>query len=156
MAFFLQVNSDVIFHKRDRYGTLTPYRVDKLHVGKLIYTKAISSAAPDDVTYTYKYPEGNTHTHIHTPNKQPVTDSQNDLDERSGVLSWLVLAGSPQDIATMARAEEFGCERDHSEVSESPIVVAISAEEVTQLSAAASCTHTKFFTLISRDDVLFQ
>lgn len=63
VAFFLQVNSDVTFHKRDRYGTLTPYRVDKLHVGKLIYTKAVGSTGPEDVTHTYKYPEGLTHTH---------------------------------------------------------------------------------------------
>lgn len=79
MAFFLQVNSDVIFHQRDRYGTLTPYRVDKLHVGKLVYTKAVGSTAHEDVTHTYKHPEGNAHTH--TPNKQLVTKSQNGLDE---------------------------------------------------------------------------
>lgn len=64
----LQVNSDVVFLKRDRYGNLSPFRVDKTHIGQAIYTKAIGSSSPMDITNTYKYPEGNTHTHtqIHT------------------------------------------------------------------------------------------
>lgn len=56
---FLQVNSDVVFHKRDRYGTLTPYKVDKTHVGQSICTKAVGGYSSVDVTHTYKYPEGN-------------------------------------------------------------------------------------------------
>ncbi|XP_034561741.1 coagulation factor XIII A chain-like [Notolabrus celidotus] len=55
---FAEVNSDVVFHKRDRYGTLSAYRVDKTHVGQCIYTKAVGSYSPNDITYTYKYPEG--------------------------------------------------------------------------------------------------
>uniref|UniRef100_A0A3B4UVT0 protein-glutamine gamma-glutamyltransferase n=1 Tax=Seriola dumerili TaxID=41447 RepID=A0A3B4UVT0_SERDU len=74
---FAEVNSDVVFLKRDRYGTLTPFRVDKTHIGQAIYTKAVGSPAPMDITYTYKYPE--------------------------------------DDSRTMARAEEYGCERDHSD-----------------------------------------
>lgn len=42
----------------------------------------------------------------------------------------------------MARAEEYGCERDHSEVAESPIVVNISAEEVTHLSVHRAEGHS--------------
>lgn len=60
MFIFLQVNSDVVFHKRDRYGTLTPYKVDKTHVGQAIYTKAVGGSSAVDITHTYKYPEGNT------------------------------------------------------------------------------------------------
>uniref|UniRef100_A0A671WSF6 Transglutaminase-like domain-containing protein n=1 Tax=Sparus aurata TaxID=8175 RepID=A0A671WSF6_SPAAU len=62
---FAEVNSDVVYQKRDRYGTLTPYRVDKTYVGQCIYTKAVGSSATHDITHTYKYPEGNTHTHTH-------------------------------------------------------------------------------------------
>uniref|UniRef100_A0A671WPR1 protein-glutamine gamma-glutamyltransferase n=1 Tax=Sparus aurata TaxID=8175 RepID=A0A671WPR1_SPAAU len=55
---FAEVNSDVVYQKRDRYGTLTPYRVDKTYVGQCIYTKAVGSSATHDITHTYKYPEG--------------------------------------------------------------------------------------------------
>ncbi|XP_073344680.1 coagulation factor XIII A chain-like [Pagrus major] len=55
---FAEVNSDVVFHKRDRFGTLTAYRVDKTHVGQAICTKAVGSGAAQDVKHTYKYPEG--------------------------------------------------------------------------------------------------
>ncbi|KAM6971579.1 coagulation factor XIII A chain-like [Tautogolabrus adspersus] len=92
---FAEVNSDVVFHKRDRYGTLSPYRVEKTHIGKVIYTKAVGSYAPWDITFTYKYPEG-----------------------------------SAEDNATMGRAEEYGCERDHSELPEPQMSVSISAEPV--------------------------
>uniref|UniRef100_A0A672FU78 Transglutaminase-like domain-containing protein n=1 Tax=Salarias fasciatus TaxID=181472 RepID=A0A672FU78_SALFA len=76
------VNSDVVFLKRDKYGTLTPFKVDTTHVGQALYTKAVGSNAPVNVTQTYKYPEGEL----------------------------------KPDEATMLRAEEFGCERDHSDV----------------------------------------
>uniref|UniRef100_A0A672FN80 Transglutaminase-like domain-containing protein n=1 Tax=Salarias fasciatus TaxID=181472 RepID=A0A672FN80_SALFA len=52
------VNSDVVFLKRDKYGTLTPFKVDTTHVGQALYTKAVGSNAPVNVTQTYKYPEG--------------------------------------------------------------------------------------------------
>ncbi|XP_036935017.1 coagulation factor XIII A chain-like [Acanthopagrus latus] len=55
---FAEVNSDVVYQKRDRYGTLTPYRVDKTYVGQCIYTKAVGSSGTHDITHTYKYPEG--------------------------------------------------------------------------------------------------
>ncbi|XP_041816920.1 coagulation factor XIII A chain-like [Chelmon rostratus] len=92
---FAEVNSDVVFHKRDRYGTLSPFRVEKAHVGQAVYTKAVGSSGQMDVTHTYKYPEG-----------------------------------SNEDSRTMSRAEEYGCERDHSELSEAKMSVTISAEPV--------------------------
>ncbi|KAM9337122.1 coagulation factor XIII A chain-like [Symphorus nematophorus] len=92
---FAEVNSDVVFHKRDRYGTMTPYRVEKTHIGMMVYTKAVGSRAPMDVTHTYKYPEG-----------------------------------SGEDERTMARAEEYGCERDHSEVSEAQLSSSIFCDPV--------------------------
>ncbi|XP_071340472.1 coagulation factor XIII A chain-like [Trachinotus anak] len=91
---FAEVNSDVVFLKRDRYGTLSPYRVDKTHVGQAIYTKAVGSTAPADITHTYKYPEG-----------------------------------SAEDNRTMSRAEEYGCERDHSELADTQLSVLISADQ---------------------------
>ncbi|XP_044195137.1 coagulation factor XIII A chain-like [Thunnus albacares] len=92
---FAEVNSDVVFHKRDRYGTLTPYRVEKAVIGQSICTKAVGSDAAQDITHTYKYPEG-----------------------------------SAQDSQVMARAEEYGCQRDHSELSDGEVTVTINCEQV--------------------------
>ncbi|XP_056290742.1 coagulation factor XIII A chain-like [Pseudoliparis swirei] len=55
---FAEVNSDVVFHKRDRYGTLTPYRVETALIGLAVYTKGLGGEHPVDVTFNYKYPEG--------------------------------------------------------------------------------------------------
>ncbi|XP_060950230.1 coagulation factor XIII A chain-like [Limanda limanda] len=91
---FAEVNSDVVFMNRDRYGTLTPFRVDKTHVGQAVYTKAVGGYGPVDITHTYKYPQD-----------------------------------SPQDKLTMSRAEEYGCARDHSDLSEPELSVSISVEQ---------------------------
>lgn len=53
------MNSDIVFMKRDRYGNLSPFRVDKTYVGQALYTQSIGSDAPFDITNEYKYPEGN-------------------------------------------------------------------------------------------------
>ncbi|XP_034720739.1 coagulation factor XIII A chain-like [Etheostoma cragini] len=53
---FSEVNSDVIYSKRDRYGTLTPYRVERDYIGKGVFTKSLGSDSPNDITHTYKYP----------------------------------------------------------------------------------------------------
>uniref|UniRef100_A0A3Q0T0R5 protein-glutamine gamma-glutamyltransferase n=1 Tax=Amphilophus citrinellus TaxID=61819 RepID=A0A3Q0T0R5_AMPCI len=63
---FAEVNSDVVFLKRDKYGNLTPFKVDKTYIGEKICTKAVGSQQAMNITDTYKFPEGNTHTHIHT------------------------------------------------------------------------------------------
>ncbi|KAF3703885.1 Coagulation factor XIII A chain [Channa argus] len=55
---FSEVNSVVVSSTKDRYGTLTTFKVDKEYVGKALYTKAINSTAFEDITITYKYPEG--------------------------------------------------------------------------------------------------
>ncbi|KAK2859802.1 hypothetical protein Q5P01_004422 [Channa striata] len=55
---FAEVNSVVVSSIKDRYGTLTKFKEDKNYVGKAIYTKAINSTAYEDITITYKYPEG--------------------------------------------------------------------------------------------------
>lgn len=52
------MNSDLVFHKKDKYGNLTPYSVDTTHIGKCIYTKSIGSTQPEDITHNYKNPEG--------------------------------------------------------------------------------------------------
>ncbi|GAA6231224.1 coagulation factor XIII A chain [Lates japonicus] len=87
---FAEVNSDVVFLKRDRYGTLTPFRVDKTHVGQAVYTKAVGSSSRMEITHTYKYPEG-----------------------------------SAEDTRSTSRAEEYGCERDHSELPDAQLSVTI-------------------------------
>lgn len=52
------MNSDLVFHKKDASGNLVPYSVDTTHIGKCIYTKAVGSTHPEDVTHNYKNPEG--------------------------------------------------------------------------------------------------
>ncbi|KAM4605972.1 coagulation factor XIII A chain-like [Polymixia lowei] len=92
---FAEVNSDVMFLKCDRYGILTPFRVDKTHIGQVLLTKAIESDMPADVTQNYKYPEG-----------------------------------SASDERTMNRAEDYGCERDHTPMPISQLSVTIHIDQV--------------------------
>ncbi|XP_078018791.1 coagulation factor XIII A chain-like [Epinephelus lanceolatus] len=92
---FAEVNSDVVFHKRDRYGVLTPYRVEKTHIGQAVYTKSVGNNSYNDITHTYKFPEG-----------------------------------SAEDSRIMARAEEYGCMRDHSELPESQLSIIMNAPQV--------------------------
>lgn len=54
-----QVNSDLVFYKKDRYGNLSPYGVDTTHIGQSIITKALGSTDYVDITQNYKHPEGN-------------------------------------------------------------------------------------------------
>ncbi|XP_047424368.1 coagulation factor XIII A chain-like [Mugil cephalus] len=91
---FAEVNSDMICLKKDKYGILSPYRVDKTYIGQFICTQAVGSMTYVDVTHTYKHPEG-----------------------------------SAADNSTMARAEEYGCERDHSRVVEAQVSADIRAEQ---------------------------
>uniref|UniRef100_A0A3Q3GB79 Coagulation factor XIII A chain-like n=1 Tax=Kryptolebias marmoratus TaxID=37003 RepID=A0A3Q3GB79_KRYMA len=56
---FAEVNSDLVHMKSDKYGNLSPFKVDTTYVGILIYTKAMGGWSPENVTHTYKYPEGN-------------------------------------------------------------------------------------------------
>lgn len=51
----------MVFLKRDKYGDLTPFRVDKTYIGEKILTKAVGSQEQNNITNTYKFPEGNTH-----------------------------------------------------------------------------------------------
>uniref|UniRef100_H3CJT8 protein-glutamine gamma-glutamyltransferase n=1 Tax=Tetraodon nigroviridis TaxID=99883 RepID=H3CJT8_TETNG len=92
---FAEVNSDIVYYKKDKYGNLTPYNVDTTHVGRCIYTKALSGSGPVDITHTYKHPEG-----------------------------------SAEDKQAMAQAEQFGVQRDHSDIPEQPVKVTMQAKEV--------------------------
>uniref|UniRef100_A0A8C9QY61 protein-glutamine gamma-glutamyltransferase n=1 Tax=Scleropages formosus TaxID=113540 RepID=A0A8C9QY61_SCLFO len=55
---FAEVNSDVIFYKRDKYGKLTKVSVNETYVGKMLLTKAIGQDVPINITELYKFPEG--------------------------------------------------------------------------------------------------
>lgn len=55
MFFHHQVNSDVVYYKREKYGNLTVIHVDSAYVGKLVVTKMIGSNAYDNITDSYKY-----------------------------------------------------------------------------------------------------
>uniref|UniRef100_A0A8C9YM72 Transglutaminase-like domain-containing protein n=2 Tax=Sander lucioperca TaxID=283035 RepID=A0A8C9YM72_SANLU len=92
---FSEVNSDVVFYQRDRYGILTPYWVDKDYIGKAVYTKSLGSNSPNNITQNYKY-----------------------------------LPGSAEDKRTMARSEEYGVERNHSELPETTLSIIINARQV--------------------------
>lgn len=49
-----QVNSDVVYHKKDKYGNMTVIFVDSNYVGKLVVTKMIGSSDYNDITASYK------------------------------------------------------------------------------------------------------
>ncbi|XP_061122232.1 coagulation factor XIII A chain-like [Syngnathus typhle] len=55
---FAEVNSDVVYLTHDKYGNVISTYVDKKLVGTGLFTKHILVDAPEDVTDTYKYPEG--------------------------------------------------------------------------------------------------
>ncbi|KAA0704901.1 Coagulation factor XIII A chain [Triplophysa tibetana] len=55
---FAELNSDVIYHKADKTGKTKIIYVDTAYVGKLTVTKRCNSNEYEDITSTYKYPEG--------------------------------------------------------------------------------------------------
>ncbi|XP_026057540.1 coagulation factor XIII A chain-like [Carassius auratus] len=55
---FAEVNSDVVYYKSDKLGNKNIISVDTTSVGKLILTKGVNSNNYEDITSTYKYPEG--------------------------------------------------------------------------------------------------
>uniref|UniRef100_A0A3P8RTS2 Transglutaminase-like domain-containing protein n=1 Tax=Amphiprion percula TaxID=161767 RepID=A0A3P8RTS2_AMPPE len=73
-------DSDVVFLKKDRYGTMEVFKVDKTHVGQGLFTKALGS-----------------------DRGQPDYDS----------------------------AEEYGCDRDHSDIPDGELSADITSEPVT-------------------------
>lgn len=50
-----QVNSDVVFSRRDRYGNMKIISVDTSYVGRLIVTKMIGSNDYRNITDSYKF-----------------------------------------------------------------------------------------------------
>lgn len=63
----LQVNSDVVFYKKDKYGNMSPYDVDTTLVGQCVCTKAVGSMDRVDITHTYKHQEGTTDAKLRLP-----------------------------------------------------------------------------------------
>ncbi|XP_036453352.1 coagulation factor XIII A chain [Colossoma macropomum] len=55
---FAEVNSDVVFYRRDKEGTLQPVKVNSSHVGRMVLTKAVLHDGRKDITDQYKFPEG--------------------------------------------------------------------------------------------------
>ena len=56
-----------MIHKTvDKYGGEKVFLVEKDRVGLALLTKAVGSNAIDNITHTYKHPEGKTQTHTHT------------------------------------------------------------------------------------------
>ncbi|XP_059380055.1 coagulation factor XIII A chain-like [Carassius carassius] len=55
---FAEVNSDVVYHKSDKYGKMSIIYVDSSYMGKALVTKKKGSIKYEDITSTYKYPEG--------------------------------------------------------------------------------------------------
>lgn len=60
--FFIQVNSDKVYHQLQPNGKFKKVHVEERAVGHHLSTKAVGSNAREDVTYLYKHPEGNTVT----------------------------------------------------------------------------------------------
>lgn len=84
--FHLQLNSDVIYHKSNKYGKTKVIYVDTAYVGKLLVTKKKESSEYEDITATYKYPEGKIHSVL-------VYWIKKQCDIRSGMLTWLKTLG---------------------------------------------------------------
>uniref|UniRef100_A0A8C1WFL3 protein-glutamine gamma-glutamyltransferase n=1 Tax=Cyprinus carpio TaxID=7962 RepID=A0A8C1WFL3_CYPCA len=55
---FAEVNSDVIFYRRQKDGTLEVVKVNQTHVGRMVLTKAVLHDGRRDITDHYKFPEG--------------------------------------------------------------------------------------------------
>uniref|UniRef100_A0A672RBR4 protein-glutamine gamma-glutamyltransferase n=1 Tax=Sinocyclocheilus grahami TaxID=75366 RepID=A0A672RBR4_SINGR len=55
---FAEVNSDVIFYRRQKDGTLEVVKVNPTHVGRMVLTKAVLHDGRRDITDQYKFPEG--------------------------------------------------------------------------------------------------
>ncbi|KAJ0022606.1 hypothetical protein NQD34_014740 [Periophthalmus magnuspinnatus] len=54
---FAEVNSDVLYHTRDRYGKLSLQKVDKKLIGQKLVTKSPHGNYQLDITLEYKYNE---------------------------------------------------------------------------------------------------
>ncbi|XP_025895543.1 coagulation factor XIII A chain [Nothoprocta perdicaria] len=55
---FAEVNSDIVYSRRERNGAQVIEKIDMTHVGKLIVTKEIGSDGMMDITEEYKFQEG--------------------------------------------------------------------------------------------------
>ncbi|XP_056090729.1 coagulation factor XIII A chain [Rhinichthys klamathensis goyatoka] len=55
---FAEVNSDVVFYRRHKDGTLDAVKVNTSHVGRMVLTKAVLHDGRRDITNQYKFPEG--------------------------------------------------------------------------------------------------
>lgn len=71
-SFSPQLNSDVIYHKSNRYGKTKIIYVDTSYVGKQLVTKKHDSNDYMDITSSYKYSEGKFHS-IYRIKKSNVT-----------------------------------------------------------------------------------
>lgn len=56
------MNSDVIYHMCDKSGKMKLIHVDSAYMGKLLVTKKTDCCEYEDITSTYKYPEGTFHS----------------------------------------------------------------------------------------------
>ncbi|XP_055007177.1 coagulation factor XIII A chain [Boleophthalmus pectinirostris] len=54
---FAEVNSDILYHIRDKYGNLSLLKVDKKTVGKKLLTKSPQGYQPLELTWEYKHNE---------------------------------------------------------------------------------------------------
>ncbi|XP_067233800.1 coagulation factor XIII A chain-like [Chanodichthys erythropterus] len=96
---FAELNSDVIYRQSDKYGNSKIISVDTAYVGKLIVTKRVNSNAYEDITSTYKYPEGS------DKDKQTMQNA-----ERRGVHTrdYLPVAEAGVDIELQADTIKIG------------------------------------------------
>ncbi|NXL88834.1 F13A factor, partial [Alectura lathami] len=55
---FAEVNSDIVYFRRERNGALVIHHIDTAGIGKLIVTKAVGSDEMVEITENYKFQEG--------------------------------------------------------------------------------------------------
>ncbi|KAM6953864.1 coagulation factor XIII A chain-like [Aplochiton taeniatus] len=89
LFIFAEVNSDLVVSKMDKYGVLTPSWTDTTYIGALIYTKAVGSDSPVNVTNNYKYAEGSSQDHASVARAK--TFARNRSDFQDVVMATLTL-----------------------------------------------------------------
>ncbi|NWI84496.1 F13A factor, partial [Pitta sordida] len=98
---YAEVNSDIVFSRRQKNGTQVIERIDTTHIGQLIVTKEVGSDEMKEITEEYKFREGSDEERLaleaavmygvkkqstQDPTYQPQTDIDMDFQVQKAVL----------------------------------------------------------------------
>ncbi|XP_028659787.1 coagulation factor XIII A chain-like isoform X3 [Erpetoichthys calabaricus] len=84
---YAEINSDVVYWKRNKDGTQEAIKVNKQHVGQMVLTKEVGRDAQKNITDLYKFKEGSEEERLSVEtaltyglNRQTVQMEANDVD----------------------------------------------------------------------------